>query len=124
MLVDVLGRPAAVHLTGGNVSDIKAAPHLLRRAHGRIRHLIADRGYDADDLRRDLRARGTVPVIPGRKHRKRKVALDRRRYRERWRVEASVNRLKDFRRVATRYDKLAATYGSTVAIAALVAFWL
>ena len=65
-----------------------------------------------------------VPVIPGRNNRKRKVIYDKARYRERHLVENAFCRLKDWRRVATRYDKLAANFASGVALAALVAFWL
>ena len=100
-----------------------AAPDVLAALPGRLRRLVADRGYDADALRRELRSRGTKPVIPGRRCRKRAIRYDKRRYRDRWRIEAAICRLKDFRRVGTRYDKLADNFGSTVAIAAIVAFW-
>jgi transposase len=118
-----LGRPITLYLTPGNVADITAAPTLLAAA-GRFKRLIGDRGYDADGLRREVRAQGARPVIPGRRSRKRKVRLDERRYRERWRIEATVGRLKDFRRVATRYDKLAVNFLSAVILATLVAFYL
>jgi transposase len=62
-------------------------------------------------------------VIPGTRARKRKIRHDRRRYRERWRIEAMFCRLKDFRRVATRHDKLVRNYASAVALAAVIAFW-
>ncbi len=123
MLADVLGRPAVVHLTPGNASDVRTAPEVLAAAPGRLKRLVADRGYDADGLRRDLRAAGTTPVIPGRRSRRRAVRFDAARYRGRWRIEAAICRFKDFRRVATRYDKLAANYASAVALAAVVAFW-
>lgn len=119
----MLGRPAVVHLTPGNASDVGTAPEVLAAAPGRIKRLLADRGYDADALRRALRAAGTAPVIPGRRSRKRPIRHDARRYRGRWAVEAAICRLKDFRRVATRYDKLAANFASAVALAAVVAFW-
>lgn len=123
VLADVLGRPAVIHLTPGNASDVKTAPAVIGAAPGRLKRLIADRGYDADQLRRDLKARGTTPVIPGTRSRKRPIRHDRRRYRERWRIEAAFCRLKDFRRVATRYDKLARNYASAIALTAVVAFW-
>ncbi|MEG3085356.1 transposase [Sphingomonas sp. PB2P12] len=62
-LTDVVGRPYALMLTPGKVSDIKAAPALLERA-GRMRYLLGDKGYDADSLRRSLRGAGAIPVIP------------------------------------------------------------
>ncbi|MBP0446824.1 IS5 family transposase [Roseomonas sp. SSH11] len=123
VLTDVLGRPAVIHLTPGNASDVTAAPDVLAATPGHLRRLVADRGYDADALRRDLRAMGTKPVIPGRRCRKRPIRHDKRRYRDRWRIEAAICRLKDFRRIGTRYDKLAANFDSAVAIAAIVAFW-
>lgn len=51
-----------------------------------------------------------IPVIPGRRNRKHPIQYDKRRYKDRWRVEAMFGRLKDFRRIATRYDKLARNY--------------
>ena len=122
-LTDVIGRPYALMLTAGNVSDVKAAPALLERA-GRMRYLLADKGYDADRLRRSLRDAGAVPVIPGRRNRKRTIRYDKDRYRGRHLIENAFCRLKDFRRVATRYDKLTANFLSGVAIAAALAFWL
>ena len=112
-----------IHLTPGNASDVTTAPAVLAKAPGRMRRLLADRGYDADHLRHRLRQNGTIPVIPGRRSRKRPIQHDKRRYRDRWRIEAAFCRLKDFRRVATRYDKLARNYAATVALAAIVAFW-
>ncbi len=123
LLTDVLGRPAVIHLTPGNAADVAAAPDVLAAVPGRLRRLVADRGYDADALRRGLRAKGTKPVIPGRRCRKRAIRYDKRLYRDRWRIEAAICRLKDFRRVGTRYDKLAANFASAVALAAVVAFW-
>lgn len=75
-LTDVIGRPYALMLTAGNVSDIRAAPALLERV-GRMRYLLADKGYDADRLRRSLRDAGAVPVIPGRRNRKRTIRYDK-----------------------------------------------
>ena len=80
-------------LTAGNVSDIKDAPALLQRA-GRMRYLLADRGYDADQLRRSLRDAGAVPVIPGRRNRKRIIRYDKERYRCRHLVENAFAVLK------------------------------
>ena len=110
-------------LTGGNVSDVKAAPALLERAGG-MRYLLGDKGYDADRLRRSLREDGAVPVIPGRRNRKRAIRYDKNRYRSRHLIENAFCRLKDFRRIHTRYDKLAANFLSGVALATAVAFWL
>jgi transposase len=102
---------------------MKAAPTLLSRLNGAC-YLVADKGYDADTLRSALRNRGTVPVIPGRANRTRMIAYDKRRYRDRHLIENAFCRLKDFRRIATRYDKLAANFLSAVALVAIIAFWI
>jgi transposase len=122
-LTDVIGRPYALMLTPGNVSDMKAAPALIERA-GPMRYLLGDKGYDADRLRRLAREAGATPVIPGRRNRKRTIRYDEQRYRSRHLIENAFCRLKDFRRVHTRYDKLAANFLSTVALATAAAFWL
>lgn len=89
-----------------------------------MQYLLGDKGYDADSLRRALRAAGTTPVIPGRRNRKRAVQYDQQRYRARHLIENAFCRLKDFRRIATRYDKLADNFLSAVALATAAAFWL
>jgi transposase len=119
----VLGRPYALMLTAGNVSDVKAAPALLERA-GPMRYLLGDKGYDANSLRKTLRENGTCPVIPGRRNRKRATRYDQQRYRERHLIENAFCRIKDFRRVAIRYDTLAANFLSGVALVTAIAFWL
>lgn len=86
------------------------------------RRLLADKGYDANAIRKELRQSGVIPVIPGRSNRKRKIVYDRQRYRERHLIENAFCRIKDFRRVHTRYDKPVRNFLSAVAV--LVAFWL
>jgi transposase len=100
--------------------------HVVAQGRGRIerRYLLADKGYDADQLRRSLRDAGAVPVIPGRRSRKRAICYDKERYRDRHLIENAFCRLKDFRRVHTRYDKLAVNFLSGVALATAIAFWL
>ena len=89
-----------------------------------MKRIIADRGYDANRITATLRAQETIPVIPGRRNRKRPIPYDERRYKDRRRVEAMFCRIKDFRRVATHYDKLARNFLSAVSLAAAVAFWI
>ena len=110
-------------LTGGNAADSPVAPNLLAGLKG-ARYLLADKGYDANSLRKRLRLSAIVPVIPGRSNRKRPIRYDERRYKDRWRVEAMFCRLKDFRRIATRYDKLARNFLAAVTIASIIIFWL
>ena len=122
-LTDVIGRPFRLLLTPGNVHDLAAAPELLAELEG-AQYLLGDKGYDADNLRALVRKQGARPVIPGKANRKRKIPLDKARYRSRHLVENAFCRLKDFRRVATRYDKLARNFLSAVALAVLLAFWI
>lgn len=119
----MIGRPFAFNLTAGNVADSTAAPALLQGLRG-ANYVLGDKGYDADALRALLRAGKTIPVIPGRRNRRRKIRYDELRYRERHLIENAFCRLKDFRRVATRYDKLARNFLSAVALATLIAFWV
>ncbi len=85
---------------------------------------MADAAYDSDALRASLIARGTRPVIPNNPTRKRKHPFDRSAYKMRNVIERTFSRLKDFRRIATRYDKLASNYLAAVAIATIVAYWI
>jgi transposase len=92
-LTDVVGRPYVLMLTGGNISDVKAAPALLERA-GRMRYLLGNKGYDADRLRRVAREAGAIPVIPGRRNRKRTIHYDKQRYADRHLIENAFCRLR------------------------------
>jgi len=84
---------------------------------------LADTAYDADKLRKFLIERGTTPVIPNNPTRKRIQPFDPEAYKQRNLVERMFCRLKDWRRIATRYDKLAAIFASTVVIAAIIIWW-
>ena len=110
-------------MTAGQVSDYTGAAALLSCLPA-AEWLIADRGYDADWFREALGDKGIRPCIPGRKSRGKTVRYDKRRYRRRNRIEIMFGRLKDWRRVATRYDRCAKTFLSAVALAATVIFWL
>ena len=117
------GSTSVLKVTAGNVADITMAEALLAEV-GSCRHVVADKGYDSDKLRTAIRDKGAKPVIPGLASRKRKIRFDKIRYRFRWMAEVVFCRLKDFRRVATRYDKLARNYEASLAIATMVAYWL
>ena len=86
--------------------------------------LIADRGYDSDWFRQALADRNIEPCIPGRKNRKRPIEFDAHRYKQRNLVERMFGRLKDWRRIATRYDRCVHTFISAICIAATVIFCL
>jgi transposase len=110
-------------MSAGQVSDYIGAAALLGSLPA-AEWLIADRGYDADWFRNALKDKGIKPCIPGRKSRGKHIKHDKRRYKRRNRIEIMFGRLKDWRRVATRYDRCAKTFLSAVALAATVMFWL
>ena len=109
-------------LSAGNTNDITMA-HALIDAAGPFQKLLADRGYDADHLRKRLVERHAEAVIPTTTSRRRPIPYDVVAYRQRNTVERLWARLKDYRRVATRYDNLAASYLSGVLIATTVCYW-
>jgi transposase len=122
-LADAKGRLIAILLTGGQAHDYPVAKRLIRRTRP-PKHMLGDMAYDGDELREDLDESGTKPVIPNRSNRKQPFTFNKRRYKLRWRIEAAFNRLKDFRRIATRYDKLARNYLASVCLAAALVWWI
>lgn len=86
--------------------------------------LIADKGYDSDEFRNALMAKGIAPCIPSRSSRICHVKHGKELYRTRGRIEIIFGRLKDWRRIAMRYDRAAHTFFSAICIAATVIFWL
>ena len=117
------GRPRVLLLTEGQVSDYRGAATMLP-ALPPASVLIADRGYDADWLRQALRGQGVRPCIPARSGRRKLIRHDKALYRQRHKIEIMFGRLKDWRRVATRYDRCAHTFMSAITLAATVLFWL
>jgi IS5 family transposase len=82
------------------------------------KYALGDKAYDSTELREDLHEQGTKSVIPNRCNRKQPFSFNRRIYKLRWRIENAFNRLKDFRRIATRYDRLTRNYLASVCLAA------
>lgn len=114
--VETTGKPVQLIVTPGQDHDMTQASHLL--ADYQPRYLIADKGYDRDARLRDIRLRGSTPVIPARAGRTVARRLLRRQYRRRNLVERFVSRRKHFRRVATRYEKTARNFLAFVQFAA------
>lgn len=106
----------------GNGADISAAPVLLDKMPPPAR-LLADKGYDAGSLRARLATSRTEAVIPSTRSRKTPIAYDELAYVARNMIERAFCRLKDWRRIATRYDKLAINFESAIAIAATIIWW-
>jgi transposase len=105
-------------LTPGNTADCTVGPACVSLLDG-MAELLGDKAYDSNSFRKSLRKDGIRPVIPGRSNRKKRIRHDNRNV-----IERCYCRLKDFRRIATRYDKLARNYFSALCLVATVAFWL
>lgn len=103
--MDALGNPLRWILTGGEVADITQASTLIEGLRAQV--IVGDKGYDADALVALINAAGATAVIPPRSNRREPRAYDRHVYKDRNLVERFFNRLKQFRRIATRYEKLA-----------------
>ena len=116
--VDAKGRPVRLLISPGNDHDITAAEALLDGLEKKA-IVIADKGYDADRVRAHIRAQGAIPNIPNRSNRKKKFRWKKAIYRQRNHVERFFNKLKQFRRIATRYDKLGATFLAFIQLAAI-----
>jgi transposase len=86
--------------------------------------VLADKAYDGDAIRRLIEEQGAVPNIPSKANRRWKSCFSKVLYRDRNAIERMFCRLKDFRRIATRYDRLATNYLAAVSLAATVSYWL
>jgi len=117
MAVEACGLPIEFDLTGGEVDDSKAAYELIEKLPT-AEYTIADRGYDSEDIREQIRKKSSTPVIPRKKNSKTGNAdIDWCLYKYRHLVENVFARLKQFRAIATRYDKLKRNYASMLAMA-------
>ncbi len=120
-IVDALGNPVALSLTAGQAADITQAEPLLDQVAPDA--LLADKGYDSDALVETLQKRGITPVIPPKANRREPRETDFALYRERNLVERFFCKLKQYRAIATRYDKLANTFLAAVTMVCIV-FWI
>jgi transposase len=120
--VDGAGRILVFTVTPGQRGDLRVAHGLLATLPP-PNQLLADTAYDSKGLRCFLLGRGTTPVIPNNPTRKNPQPFDERAYKARNIIERTIGRLKDWRRIHTRYDKLANTFASAVAIAAILLGW-
>jgi transposase len=110
-------------LTGGEAHDCPVAERLIRRTKA-AKKLLGDKAYDSAELRAWLDHRGTRPVIPNKSNRIQPFAFNKKSYRKRHRIENAFGRLKDFRRIFTRYDRLARNFLASVFLAAALVWWI
>jgi len=110
-------------LTEGQASDHRGAALMLPKLPP-ANELIADRGYDRTGFRAELAARGIDACIPSTRSRKQPIPHDAMLYRQRDQIENMFGRLKDWRRIAMRYDRCAHTFFAAITLAATMTFWL
>jgi transposase len=122
-LADSCGRIVAIALTPGNIADISMAQPLLQ-VLAPTRRLIADKAYDADHLRQWLADRQIEAVIPARATRASVYPLNKPAYRRRNLIERAFGKLKNWKRIATRYDRLAVNFMAAITLVALATQWL
>ena len=122
-LTDGEGRPLRFLLTGGQIADCRAADVLLDDLPPRT-IVLADKAYDSNAIRDLIERQGAVPNIPSKANRRWKSCFSKTLYKGRNAVERMFCRLKDYRRIATRYDKLATNFLGAIYLPATVTWWL
>ena len=110
-----MGNPVRLILTAGQVADVTQGAALVAKIETKA--VTADKGYDSDELVETIEHNGVEANIPPRKNRKTQRLVDWHRYKARHLVECFFNRLKQFRRIATRYDKLADRFNAFLHLA-------
>jgi len=121
-ICDGAGRPLRLHLTAGQVSDYLGAEALMGNLPS-ANLMIGDRGYDANWFRTALHTAGIEACIPPKRNRVKAVYFNKIHYRVRHKVENMFAKLKDWRRIATRYDRSAQNFIAAIKIAAIIIFW-
>lgn len=119
--MDALGNPIHVHLTAGNVHDVSEGETLVEHSQGG--NFVADKGYDSNRIIEAVEKKGMTAVIPSKANRIVQRAIDSHVYKERHLVENFFCKIKDYRRVATRYEKTAANFLGFVLFAS-IRVWL
>jgi len=119
--VDALGNPLKLLVTAGQCSDFSKAPELIKGETGS--YMIGDKGYDSDEVRAQICAQECIPVIPGKSNRKITIQYDKHIYKERNVVECFFSKLKQFRRVFSRFDKSIRNFGSFLSFVGAI-LWL
>ncbi len=122
-LTDKIGRPVALLITPGDIHDQAGARKLIATVPSPKR-LLADRAYDANNLREELARRGIKTVIPPNPTRRHPHRYDKRAHKGRNVIERMFCRLKDARCIATRYDKRADTFFSAICLVAALKWWV
>lgn len=120
-VVDGLGLPIEIRITEGQIGDVKQCDLALKGESAE--YVICDKGYDSTEFRTYIRTAGSTPVIPCRKHCREQIKYDTHVYKERHLVENFFCKIKEFRRLATRYDAMTDVFRAFVILAAVLV-WL
>lgn len=119
--MDALGNPLRIILSAGQIADIDQASALIKDQRAGV--VVADKGYDSDAFVATITEQGSQAVIPPRSNRITPRSFDRHIYKSRHLIECFFSRIKQFRRIATRYDKLSVSFLSFVHLACTIV-WL
>ena len=122
-IADAKGRLLSILLSGREAHDCPPAKRLIRRTKP-AKKLLGDKAYDSAELRQWLGDRGTRAIIPNKSNRKQPFSFNKKSYKQRHRIENAFCRLKDFRRIATRYDRLARNFLASVCLVAATVWWV
>ena len=120
---DAHGNPVDFEITGGEVHDSKVADKLIEKCGPEASSFIADKGYDSGEIRKKVRGKGMTPIIPLRKNSKKiNNDFDKHLYKQRHLVENLFAKLKNYRALATRFEKLARNFKATVFLACSILY--
>lgn len=122
-VVDALGNPLRFELTAGQAHDSVTGYEILSTLDLQNREVLADRAYDTDAIVALLKGKNATPVIPSKRNRRKKRAYDKDTYKERHLIECFFNKMKNYRRLATRYDKTASMFKAFLALFS-IRIWL
>ncbi len=111
-------------MTGGEAHDCPAAEPLIKKTKKKAKKFLADKAYDSAELRKALKKGGTKPVIPNKRNRKQPFSFSKKAYKDRHLIENAFCHLKDFRRIATRYDRLAVNFAASIYLVGAVVWWI
>ena len=123
LLANIDKKPLDFTLTGGEASDPKEGIEIIEKNLGCIKKLLADKAYDTDQIRKQLKGSGKEACIPPKSNRKNPMAYDRTLYKKRSNIEIMFSRLKDWRGIAMRYCRSAHMFDSFVCIALITIFF-
>ncbi|MNM83654.1 Transposase DDE domain protein [compost metagenome] len=118
-----MGNPLRFALTGGQCHDSITGYEMLKQMDLTKKQVLADRAYDTNRILRLLKDQSAAPIIPSKKNRRKQRKIDKEIYKERHQIECFFNKVKHYRRLATRYDKLACSFMAFLSLASIMV-WL